>query len=119
VVGAVFTIASPPGLSDIVGSGVVATVLAARVGTLVQVPTLFEIPLVLGVLALGLGVGPATALLLTVPSTGLVTLGIVRQDLGSRTPGLMLLATFAGGVVAGLAEGAFGADPRFGARSVD
>ncbi|MBA3421988.1 MAG: permease [Thermoleophilaceae bacterium] len=105
-VGGVFTIASPQGLSDIVGSGVVATVLAAGVGTLVQVPTLFEIPLVLGVLALGLGIGPATALLLTVPSTGLVTLGIVRQDLGWRTPGLMLLTTFAGGVVAGLAVGA-------------
>ncbi len=54
----------------------------------------------------GLGVGPATALLLTVPSTGLVTLGITRQDLGWRTPSLMLLATFAGGVVAGLAVGA-------------
>lgn len=106
VVGAVFAIAPPQGLSDIVGSGVVATVVAAGVGTFVQVPTLFEIPLVLGVLALGLGVGPATALLLTVPSTGLVTLGITRQDLGWRTPSLMLLATFAGGVVAGLAVGA-------------
>lgn len=106
VVGAVFVIAPPQGLSDIVGSGVVATVIAAGVGTFLQVPTLFEIPLVLGVLALGLGVGPAIAPLLTVPSTGLVTLGITRQDLGWRTPSLMLVTTFVGGVVAGLAVGA-------------
>ena len=92
----------PQGLSDAVSSGVLATVAAAALGTLVQLPTLFEIPLVLGVLALGLDLGPVTALLLTAPSAGVVTLGITRRELGWRSPGLLLLGTFCGGVIGGL-----------------
>ncbi len=101
-VGAVFTLVPPQGLSDAVSSGVLATVAAAALGTLVQLPTLFEIPLVLGVLALGLDLGPATALLLTAPSAGVVTFGITRRELGWRSPGLLLLGTFCGGVIGGL-----------------
>lgn len=105
MVGVVFTIIPPQQLSDRVGSGLLAIVVTAAVGTLLQLPTLFEIPLVLGVLALGLGEGPATALLVTAPSAGLVTLGITRTDLGWRTPGLLLVGTFIGGVVAGAVVG--------------
>ena len=105
-VGAVFMLAPPQDLSDAVGSGVVATVAAAALGTLVQLPTLFEVPLVLGVLALGVGLAPATALLLTAPSAGVVTLGITRRELGWRPPALLLLGTFAGGVAGGLVVGA-------------
>ena len=101
-VGAVFSVAPPQGLSDAVGSGVAAIAAAAALGTLIQLPTLFEIPLVIGVLELGLGIGPATALLLTAPSAGVVTLGITRRELGWRPPGLLLLGTFAGGIVGGL-----------------
>ncbi|MDP9401737.1 MAG: permease [Actinomycetota bacterium] len=105
MVGVVFTLIPPQQLSDRVGTGLLAVVVTAALGTLLQLPTLFEIPLVLGVLALGLGEGPATALLVTAPSAGLVTLGITRTDLGWRTPGLLLAGTFAGGVVAGVAVG--------------
>lgn len=105
MVGVVFTVIPPQQLSDRVGTGVLAIVVTAAVGTLLQLPTLFEIPLVLGVLALGLGEGPATALLVTAPSAGLVTLGITRTDLGWRTPGLLLAGTFVGGVVAGAVVG--------------
>ena len=105
-VGAVFAVAPPQGLSDAIGSAALATVAAAALGTLIQLPTLFEIPLVVGVLALGLDVGAATALLLTAPSAGLVTLGITRSDLGWRPPGLLLVGTFAGGLAGGLAVGA-------------
>jgi uncharacterized membrane protein YraQ (UPF0718 family) len=104
-VGAVFALAPPQGLSDAVGSGLLAIGAAAALGTLIQLPTLFEIPLVLGVLALGLDVGPATALLVTAPSAGLVTLGVTRRELGWRSPGLLLLGTLAGGVIAGLVVG--------------
>lgn len=105
-VGAVFTIASPERLSEITGSDVALIIAFAAVGTFLQVPGMFEIPLTLGVLALGLGAGPATALLLTLPSTGLVTLGITRRDFGWRVPSLMLLATFVGGVIASMIVGA-------------
>ncbi len=105
-VGAVFAFASPQALSDAVGTGLLAIAAAAALGTLIQLPTLFEIPLVIGVLALGLDIGPATALLLTAPSAGVVTLGITRRELGWRPPGLLLLGTLAGGVLAGLLVGA-------------
>ena len=102
VVGAILTFAPPQQLSDMVGSELLAVAAAAAVGTLIQIPTLFEIPLVLGVLALGLGVGPAAALLVTAPSFGVVTLGLTRKDLGWRTPASMLGATWVGGVAVGL-----------------
>lgn len=105
-VGAVFVFAPPQELSDAVGSVVVATVAAAALGTLIQLPTLFEVPLVLGVLALGVDVGPATALLLTAPSAGVVTLAVTRKELGWGPPGLLLVATLAVGAVGGIVVGA-------------
>ena len=105
-VGVVFVVVPPQELSDTVGSGAAAIVLAAAVGTLMQLPTLFEIPLVLGVLALGLDPAAATALLLTAPSAGVVTFVLTRRTLGRRAPALLLLGTFAGGALGGFAVGA-------------
>ncbi len=104
-VGLVLVALPPQQLSDAVGSGVLAIVAAAAVGTLLQLPTLFEIPLVLGVLALGVGPGPAAALLLAAPSAGIATLVLTRRDLGWRPPALVLAATFAGAIAGGLAVG--------------
>lgn len=101
VVGVIFSILPPQGISGSIGTGAVAILIAAAVGTLVQVPGMFEIPLTLGVLALGLGEGAATAILLTVPSTGLITFGVTRREYGWKVPGSMMAATFALGSAAG------------------
>jgi uncharacterized membrane protein YraQ (UPF0718 family) len=101
-VGVVLTLVPPQELSERVGTGVAAIVVTAALGTLIQLPTLFEIPLVIGVLALGVGVGPAAALLVTAPSAGLVTLAVTRADLGWRPVAVLLAGTFAGGVAAGV-----------------
>jgi uncharacterized membrane protein YraQ (UPF0718 family) len=101
-VGAVLTFLTPQQLSDSFGSGLVAILVTSAIGTLLQLPTLFEIPLVIGVLALGVGVGPAAALLVTAPSAGLVTLAITRLDLSWRPAAVLMAGTFAGGVGAGL-----------------
>ncbi len=53
-VGVLFTLAPPQTFSDRIGSGLLAIVVLAAVGTLLQTPALFEIPLVLGLLFLGL-----------------------------------------------------------------
>ncbi len=106
VVGVVFTIAPPQTFSDRIGTGILAVVLAAGVGALLQTPALFEVPLTLGLVYLGLDSGPATAVLVTAPSAGLITLALVRKDLGWRTPLLLIAATFVGGVVAGTVVGA-------------
>jgi uncharacterized membrane protein YraQ (UPF0718 family) len=101
-VGVVLTIAPPQLLTDLTQTGPLVVIVMALIGTLIQVPGMFEVPLVLAILALGFGAGPATALLLTVPSTGLVTFGITRKELGWKVPALMLLATFVLGTTAGL-----------------
>lgn len=105
-VGVVFAIVPPQELSDTVGGGLPAIAAAAAVGTLLQLPTLFEIPLVLGLLALGLDPAAGTALLLTAPSAGVVTFVLTRKALGWRPPALLLLGTFLGGVLGGVAVGA-------------
>lgn len=105
-VGVLFTLAPPQTFSDRIGSGLLAMVVVAAVGTLLQTPALFEIPLVLGLLYLGLEAGPATALLVTAPSAGVITLGVTRSELGWRTPLLLMVGTFVGGVVAGMVVGA-------------
>lgn len=102
IVGAVLLFAQPQALPRFGAEGIAIVVLAALVGTLLQLPTLFEIPLVLGVIALGLGVGPATALLLTAPSSGIVTFMLLRRDLGWKVPALLLGGTFVLGSLAGL-----------------
>lgn len=101
VVGVVLLFLQPRELSGFATTGLPIILLAALVGTLLQLPTLFEIPLALGMLALGLGEGPATALLLTAPSTGIVTFLLLRKDLGWGIPTLLLLATFVLGSLAG------------------
>jgi uncharacterized membrane protein YraQ (UPF0718 family) len=92
-VGAVFAVVPPQELSDTVGSGTLAIVVAAAVGTLLQLPTLFE-------------PAAATAVLLTAPSAGVVTFALTRKALGWRAPALLLAGTFAGGVTGGLVVGA-------------
>ncbi len=101
-VGAVLLVVQPQSLSRFGAESIAIVLLAALVGTLLQLPTLFEIPLVLGVMALGLGIGPATALLLTAPSSGVVTFMLLRRDLGWKTPALLLGGTFVFGSLAGL-----------------
>lgn len=102
LVGVVLLFAQPQQLSRFGATGILVVLLAALVGTLLQLPTLFEIPLVLGVMALGLGAGPATALLLTAPSSGLITFVLMRRDLGLKVPGMLLGGTFLLGSLAGL-----------------
>lgn len=105
IVGVVLLFAQPQRISDNVSSQIIATVIAALVGTLIQLPTLFEIPLVLGTLALGLGAGPAAALLLTAPSMGLVSLMVLKRDLGWRIPLSLMSASLALGILGGMIVG--------------
>lgn len=101
-VGVVFTTTPPQTFSDRIGTGLFALVVAAAVGAMLQTPALFEVPLTLGLVYLGLAEAPAAALLVTAPSAGLITLALVRRELGWRTPLLLTAATFVGGLAAGV-----------------
>ncbi|MCK1786506.1 permease, partial [Pseudomonas sp. TNT11] len=74
----------------------------AIVGTLFVIPTAAEIPIVQTMMTLGMGSGPAVALLMTLPSVSLPSLLMLRKDFDAR-----VLVTVAGltmllGVVCGL-----------------
>ncbi len=84
------------------GSGFLAIVTISAFGTLIAIPTLFEIPLVLGFLFIGMGLGPAAALLVTAPSVSIVTYFMLKKDVGHTAPLLLMGATFLMGIATGL-----------------
>ena len=67
----------------------------ALAGMLFVIPTAGEVPIVQAMLALGIGVAPAAALLMTLPPVSLPSLAMLGRSLPVK-----LLATIAGGVVA-------------------
>ncbi|MGY4816421.1 permease [Pseudomonas chlororaphis subsp. piscium] len=91
-----------PHVEGAIGDSLLWLVPLAIVGTLFVIPTAAEIPIVQTMMALGMGTGPAVALLMTLPSISLPSLLMLRKDFDAR-----VLVTVAGltmliGVVCGL-----------------
>lgn len=99
----------PAVVESLFGGGLGAIALVALFGTLVAIPTMFEIPLTIGFVFLGMGLGPAAALLVTAPSVSIVSYFMMRKDTGSVPPLLLMAATFAMGILVGLLVEAGGA----------
>ena len=105
---------TPDSVSLYLGNHLLAVFLAATVGVLINVPLMFEIPLVAGLMLLGMGTAPSATLLFAAAAAGPVTYwGLARQisvrgaaTLGAAT---WLLAMFGGLTVLG-AEAAFSDD---------
>ena len=74
----------------------------AIVGTLFVIPTAAEIPIVQTMMALGMGTGPAVALLMTLPSISLPSLLMLRKDFDTRVLVTVALLTMLVGVIGGL-----------------
>jgi len=92
----------PPSVVETyLGGGLLAITLTALFGTLIAVPTLFEIPLTMGFLFLGMGPGPASTLLVTAPSVSIVSYFMLRSETGPRPPLLLMAATFGMGILVG------------------
>jgi uncharacterized membrane protein YraQ (UPF0718 family) len=87
-------------LSDHVG--VLAVVVAAVIGTLLVVPTGGEIPVLLGLSALGAGSGMLGVLLVTLPALSLPSMVMVARSLSVRVTALLAGAVAGGGLLAGL-----------------
>lgn len=89
-------------------AGLLAVGRAAVLGTLVDLPTAGEVPLLLGLAAGGLGAGATGALLITLPAFSLVTMAMIV-----RTHGVGLTLGTAGAVVASgvLAAGSSSSSP--------
>ncbi len=67
-----------------------------------------ELPLVRELLAKGMGMGPATAMMLAVPIVNLPTFGVVSKWLGPRASVIYLALIVAGSTLLGVAVGHFG-----------
>ena len=85
------------------GNGVVPTVLAALVGTVLMIPTFTEVIWVSEFTRHGMGVGPAVALLITLPSVSLPSLWALGRSLKSYRAAVCLgMLVLALGIAGGL-----------------
>ncbi len=75
----------------------------AVAGAAFVIPTAGEVPIVQAMLALGIGVGPAAALLLTLPPISLPSMAMLWGALGSRTLRLVSIGVIALGCAGGIA----------------
>ncbi|SFV33737.1 permease [Hyphomicrobium facile] len=83
-----------PEIGPAVDNNIGWIVAFAVAGMLFVIPTAGEVPIVQAMLALGMGAGPAAALLLTLPPVSLPSLAMVSGSFRTQT-----LLTVAGGVV--------------------
>jgi uncharacterized membrane protein YraQ (UPF0718 family) len=92
-----FPIAGPS-----VGNELQWIVLISAAGLLFVIPTAGEVPIVQAMLALGVGAGPAAAVMMTLPPISLPSLVMTGRVLSIRVLGVISLAVFAMGIAAGL-----------------
>ncbi len=91
----------PPGLT-LHAAGLPAILGLSLVGTAFVIPTAGEVPIVQTLMQHGMGVGPAAALLVTLPAISLPSLFIVRKVFSKRVLSVAAAGVFMAGVAAGL-----------------
>lgn len=91
-----------PHVDGAMADSLVWLVSLAIVGTLFVIPTAAEIPIVQTMMSLGMGTGPAVALLMTLPSISLPSLLMLRKDFDARVLVTVALLTILVGIVFGL-----------------
>ncbi|MBW8079243.1 MAG: permease [Gallionella sp.] len=82
--------------------GIVWIVAMALAGTLFVIPTAGEVPIVQAMFALGLGAGPAGALIMTLPAVSLPSLVMLGRVFSLRTRLVIAAGVALSGMVAGL-----------------
>jgi uncharacterized membrane protein YraQ (UPF0718 family) len=80
----------------------------AAAGLIFVIPTAGEVPIVQAMLALGVGVGPAAALLLTLPPISLPSLAMTKSVFSYRVLTFVTAAVLVVGILAGFAAVALG-----------
>jgi uncharacterized membrane protein YraQ (UPF0718 family) len=98
-------------VQSFLGNSLFGVLLAATIGVAVNTPKMFEIPLTAGLLGLGMGIGPAAALLFTAAAAGPVTVWGLGKVMGWRIGFGLLGLTWLLGVAGGLGVLALGAAP--------
>ena len=83
---------NPSVVTRFLGNDVIGILIASTIGILINVPLLFEIPLVALLILLGMGTAPAAALLFTAAAAGPLTFWGLSKVIPKKG-----IATFAGG----------------------
>lgn len=87
------------------GNSVLSNFLASIVGAFMYFATLTEVPIIQGLLASGMGKGPALALLLAGPSLSLPNMLVIRGVLGTQKTAVYVLIVVVLSTVAGIIFG--------------
>ena len=93
---------NPEIITTYLGNNVQGVVIAATFGILINVPLLFEIPLVALLLLLGMGTAPAAALLFTAAAGGPITFWGLARIVPKRGVATFAMATWAVGMIGGV-----------------
>ncbi|HWJ80497.1 MAG TPA: permease [Niallia sp.] len=90
-----------PQLSDGMSNGIIAIILFAIAGMLFVIPTAAEIPIIQTLMAMGLGAGPAAALLITLPSISLPSIIMVGKSFPKKVLAFVVVSVVVLGIVSG------------------
>ena len=99
---------SPDSIAEYLGNDMRGVAIAATLGILINVPLLFEIPLVALLLILGMGPAPAATLLFTAAAGGPITFWGLSSVMPKRAIGALATSTWVIGLVGGLGILAYG-----------
>ena len=91
-----------PQLSEGMSNSLVAILLFAIAGMLFVIPTAAEIPIIQTLMAMGLGAGPAAALLITLPSISLPSLLMVAKSFPRKVLVFVSISVVVLGIISGL-----------------
>lgn len=91
-----------PVISPAMSNSILVIILLAITGTLFVIPTAAEIPIVQTLMSFGLGVGPAGALLLTLPAISLPSLLLIRRVFSRKVLVFVGSSVAVFGVIGGL-----------------
>ena len=85
IAGLIIQFLSAETINEYLGNNFKGVIIASTIGVLINVPLLFEIPLVVTLLLLGMGIAPASTLLFTAASGGPITFWGLGKVLPKRS----------------------------------
>ena len=97
-----------PAIGPQIGNDLIWVVAFAVAGALFVIPTAGEVPIIQAMLSLGMGVGPAGALLMTLPPISLPSMAMLARSFPPRILAVVAAAVVLFGVIAGLLVQDFG-----------
>ena len=89
------------------GNSLLSNMFASVVGAFMYFATLTEVPIIQGLLASGMGKGPALALLLAGPSLSLPNMLVIRQVMGTKKTIVFVLLVMLMATISGMIYGYF------------